>query len=129
MARFSGDTNLHSVFAVSSLYSKLSDSISLKMESRNRNGFFRLLRPPRHFIKDKLAYASHSHLTPRPRQLPKIPSGIGQEQSPNARCDQIFVSALEQIGCDSSDEDKQERHRDELEAQSRIMRRTYGKQQ
>ena len=53
MARFSGDTNLHSVFAVSSLYSKLSDSISLKMESRNRNGFFRLLRPPRHFIKGK----------------------------------------------------------------------------
>src|SRR5438093_11905617 len=41
----------------------------------------------------------------------------------------MCVSALEQISCDPGDEDKQERHRHKLEAQSRIMRRADGKQQ
>ena len=39
------------------------------------------------------------------------------------------MPALEQVGRDSRDKDKQERDRDKLEAQSRIMRRTYSKQQ
>lgn len=38
---------------VSSLYSRLPDSMSLSMVSRNRNGFLRLLRAPRHFVKGR----------------------------------------------------------------------------